>query len=43
MDDTKQLQSKAAAVVGRQEKVYKIEIINKFEIFYLLLVSGGTQ
>ncbi len=30
-------------VVGRHQKVYKIEIINKIEIFYLLLVSEGTQ
>ena len=29
-------------VVGRKEKVYKIEIINIIEIFYLLLVSKGT-
>ena len=29
-------------VVGRLQKVHKIEIINKIEIFYLLLVPEAT-
>ena len=30
-------------VFGRQQRAYKIEIINKIEIFYLLLVAEGSQ
>ncbi len=37
------VKSRFYLVIGRQPKIYQIEIINKIEIFYLLLVAEGTQ
>ncbi len=37
------VKSRFYRVFGRQQKVYKIEIVNTIEIFYLLLVTEGTQ
>ena len=38
-----EMKSRFYRVFGRQQKIYKNEIINKIEIFYLVLLSEGTQ
>ncbi len=40
---TRNNNSEISIFVGRQRNGYKIEIINKIEIIYSLLVSEGTQ
>ena len=41
--NTNTVKSRFYWVVGGQQKVYKIEIINKIESIYILMVAEGTQ